>query len=58
MAFRREPVEILEKKESGRSKKEMTVEREDLPLTIVYKNKRYILILTKNDKLILNKHTE
>lgn len=58
MAFRREPVEILERKESGRSKKELNVEKEDLPLTIVYKNKRYILILTKNDKLILNKPTD
>lgn len=51
-------MEILERKESGRSKNDLTVEKEDLPLTIVYKNKRYVLILTKNDKLILNKPTD
>lgn len=48
-------VETLKRKESGGSKKELTIEEEDLPLTIIYKNKRYILILTRNDKLILNK---
>lgn len=39
-------------------KKELFLERKDLPLTIIYKGKRYILILTKNDKLILNKYEE
>jgi len=38
-------------------KKELLINKDDLPLTIVYKEKRYILILTKNDKLILNKYT-
>jgi len=50
-------VEVVEKKESGGAKKELTIEKEDLPLTIIYKKKRYILILTRNDKLILNKQT-
>lgn len=50
-------VETLKKKENSGAKKELTIEKEDLPLTIVYKNKRYILILTRNDKLILNKQT-
>lgn len=36
--------------------KEVVIDKEDLPLTIIYKGKRYILILTKNDKLILNKY--
>jgi len=39
-------------------KKELLINKDDLPLTIVYKEKRYILILTKNDKLILNKYTD
>jgi len=51
-------MEIVERKEKGSSKKELTVEKETLPLTIAYKGKRYILILTRNDKLILNKQTE
>jgi hypothetical protein len=51
-------VATLNKKENGRSKKELIVEKEDLPLTIIYKNRRYILILTRNDKLILNKQAE
>ena len=40
------------------SKKEIFIDRANLPLNIVYKNRRYILILTKNDKLILNKYTD
>lgn len=39
-------------------KKELVVDKNGLPLNIVYKGKRYILILTKNDKLILNKYTD
>lgn len=48
-------VEIIEREERSGSGKELTIEKDDLPLTIIYKNKRYILILTRNDKLILNK---
>ena len=47
----------FEKLEKGISEKELTADKDDLPFTIVYKGKRYILILTKNDKLILNKYT-
>jgi len=36
-------------------KKRIILKEEDLPLIIEYKDKRYILILTKNDKLILQK---
>ena len=39
-------------------KKELLINKDDLPLTIVYKEKRYILLLTKNYKLILNKYTD
>lgn len=40
------------------SNKGLVVEKEDFPMTIIYKGKRYILILTKNDKLILNKYED
>jgi len=40
------------------SPKEILINKDDLPITIVYKGKRYILILTKNDKLILNKYAD
>lgn len=33
----------------------MVVTKEHLPLTIVYNGKRYVLVLTKQDKLLLNK---
>lgn len=36
----------------------IVLKKDDLPLTILYNEKRYILILTKNDKLILNKYEE
>jgi hypothetical protein len=36
----------------------LVLSRDDLPLTIEYKDKKYTLILTKNDKLILNKTIE
>lgn len=32
-----------------------SIPKEDLPLIINYKGKKYVLILTKNDKLILQK---
>ena len=48
----------FEKLEKGISKKELTVDKDALPMSIVYKGKRYILLLTKNDKLILNKYTD
>ncbi len=38
--------------------KELLINKDELPLPIIYKGKRYILILTKNDKLILNKYTD
>jgi hypothetical protein len=36
----------------------LVLSRDDLPMTIEYKDKKYTLILTKNDKLILNKTIE
>ncbi len=33
----------------------MAVTKERLPLAIVYNGKRYVLVLTKQDKLLLNK---
>lgn len=45
-------------KESDTLEKGLVLNKDDLPLTIVYKGKKYILILTKNDKLILNKYEE
>lgn len=50
-------MEILEQKRGGSLKKAIMIDKSDFPLTIIYKE-RYILILTKNDKLILNKATE
>lgn len=47
---------MIAEKES--SQKELVLEKEHLPLTILYKAKKYILILTKNDKLILNKYED
>lgn len=38
--------------------KEIVLNKDKLPLNIVYKGRRYVLILTKNDKLILNKNTD
>jgi hypothetical protein len=43
---------------TGNVKKELVVEKADLPLRVTYASKRYVLILTRNDKLILNKATE
>lgn len=39
-------------------KRDLLLEAKDLPVTVVYSGKRYILILTKNDKLILNKYED
>jgi len=36
-------------------KKILRVEKISLPLTIIFKDKRYVLMMTKNDKLILQK---
>lgn len=51
-------MERVEIKEMDSSKKELSLERDDLPMSIIYKEKRYVLILTKNDKLILNKYED
>jgi hemin uptake protein HemP len=44
--------------EKSVSRQGLVLSRDDLPMTIEYKNKKYTLILTKNDKLILNKAVE
>lgn len=49
------PTKKLSKSES---KNEWVVSKDALPIVIVYNEKRYILILTKNDKLVLNKYAE
>lgn len=36
-------------------RKILRVEKASLPLTIIFKDKRYVLMMTKNDKLILQK---
>jgi hypothetical protein len=36
-----------ETKDKGILKKELLINKDDLPMTIVYKGRRYILILTK-----------
>lgn len=38
--------------------RELVLDKNNLPLNIVYKGRRYVLLLTKNDKLILNKNTD
>jgi len=47
---------MSETKDKNILKNEFLLNKDDLPMTIVYKGKRYILLLTKNDKLILNKY--
>ncbi len=37
------------------SQKVVVLKKEDVPLIIKYKDKRYVLLLTKNDRLILQK---
>jgi hypothetical protein len=37
------------------NKKVLVLKPDNLPLIIEYKDKRYVLILTKNDRLILQK---
>lgn len=37
------------------AKSALILKSEDLPLIIEYKDKKYVLILTKNDRLILQK---
>jgi hypothetical protein len=44
--------------EDRKADREIVLKKDDLPLTILYNEKRYILILTRNDKLILNKNEE
>ena len=46
----------MKKEESQGIKKQLVVDKSDFPLSILYNGKEYILILTKNDKLILNKY--
>ncbi len=40
------------------AKRELILDKRDFPMTMTYNDKRYILLLTKNNKLILNKFTE
>lgn len=47
----------IERKEES-TKKVLVLKKEDVPLIVKYKDKRYVLILTKNDKLILQKAIE
>ena len=51
-------IEIEDRKANRKADREIVLKKDDLPLTILYNEKRYILILTKNDKLILNKYEE
>jgi hypothetical protein len=44
--------------EVDEAKRELILEAKDLPMTVVYGDKRYVLILTKNDRLIMNKYEE
>jgi hypothetical protein len=44
--------------DKGLNRKGLVLSRDDLPMTIEYKGRKYTLILTKNDKLILNKTVE
>jgi hypothetical protein len=46
--------ETFEEKD-GKEKKELVLKAKDMPLIIRYGDKRYVVILTKNDKLILQK---
>ncbi len=45
----------METVEKTELEKKLVVKGKNLPLAITYKVKEYILMLTKNDKLILNK---
>lgn len=50
--------EIKTEIEKSISKREVVIDKGNLPLNIVYKGRRYILLLTKNDRLILNKYED
>ena len=41
--------------EKNALRKILRLEKVSLPLTIIFKDKRYVLMMTKNDKLILQK---
>lgn len=56
--LRTEPYPVVESGLSPDSKRELILEKKDFPMTMTYSGKKYILILTKNDKLILNKYEE
>lgn len=46
--------EVMEVEEN-KEKKELVLKANDMPLIIRYGEKKYVVILTKNDKLILQK---
>lgn len=48
----------MKKEEKKGISKQLVVDKDDFPISIQYSGKKYILILTKNDKLILNKYEE
>lgn len=48
-------MKFTESKDKNLVKKELVLEKRDLPLTIIYKDKKYVLLLTKNDRVLLNK---
>jgi hypothetical protein len=41
-----------------RSRKQLTLERRDLPLTVQYGDTTYVLVVTKTEKLLLQKPLE
>ncbi len=53
-------MDISEFKETGtvKSKKRMTMARRDFPLTVQYGETTYVLVVTKSEKLLLQKPLE
>ncbi len=48
-------MKLLETKDKNVVKKELVLEKSDLPLTVIYKDNKYVLLITKNDRVLLNK---
>ena len=53
-------MDISEFKETGtvKSKKRLTMARSDFPLTVQYGETTYVLVVTKSEKLLLQKPLE
>lgn len=56
--FKPTTIEVCMKTNAIEDRREFVFEADDLPLIIKYKDRKYVLVLTKSDKIILNKAIE